>query len=162
MVKKKSLAEDIFEGEYVSAWKIDDTVFIAFPWYTIILPNDNTEQVLEELSKLNSISRNKTKAKSRSKKKTLEPVPWQQDIESILAKEMKTDDAAKERVELFCKCCGDSDSLRNPQEEIQGFLTDLWNDMLIESPVFKVIVSAFKLGQVYQAHRKELDNLNGE
>lgn len=50
--KKESKIVDVFNGEFVEAWKDGEWLYIAFPWCTINVPLENVEDLLRDLSRL--------------------------------------------------------------------------------------------------------------
>ena len=47
--------KDIYEGDYLTVWEDEGTIYLSFPWSVVVLPKDNWEDIKKELAELTDL-----------------------------------------------------------------------------------------------------------
>lgn len=146
----ESKMKDVYDGKYISCWKDQNLVFISFPWCTINFFEKDFPEVIEELSDLKKALKSKRKRNKASSKGQL----WERQIDEIL--NTKDVSLSEEKRNIFLSHYNGS-SVSIPSDKCQFFFAQIFNELLLEHALSEVLVKSFKMGQVYQLHKDELE-----
>lgn len=153
---EKDVIQDIYKGQLISCWKDNEMLHIVFPFSVVSVPLQEADTVIDELSKIKTAA-NRCKKRKQKKQDIQSGQLWEREITDIVNKTLLADVMTQEKAELLFKYLDKENESILPPIPIQEFFNIQWSGMMMNIPVFWIVVSAFKTGMIYQEHRKEFE-----